>query len=98
MRVNVDTKFNWSGAVLWLVLAPAPFVFFVLVQVVAAKAPGMASAYGLAPYAVMVLGLGYLIKGKARWRSLRGLLAAPVAALGGCALGAILVNGIMFGL
>lgn len=92
------SKFNWSAAALWVVLAPAPFVLFVLVMVIAEKAPGMAAAYSLAPYAVVVLAVGYLIKGKARWRSWRGVVGAPFALVGGCALGAILVNGIMFGL
>lgn len=93
-----NSPFNWSAAALWVLLAPAPFVMFVLVQVVATKAPGMAAAYSLAPYAVVVLAIGYLIKGKARWRSWRGVVGAPFALVGVCALGAILVNGIMFGL
>lgn len=89
---------NWTGAVVWLVLVPTPFLFFILVNVVANKASGMAAAYSLVPYAAVVLAIGFGIKGKSRWRSWRGVFALPFAVLGGCGLAAILANGVMYGL
>ncbi|UWM76055.1 hypothetical protein N1937_02050 [Rhizobium sp. WSM4643] len=92
------SKVNWTGAVMWLMLVPAPFLFFILVNVVANKAPGMAAAYSLVPYATLVLAAGFGIKGRSRWRSWRGVVGLPFAVLGGCGLAAILANGIMYGL
>lgn len=92
------SKFNWAGAGLWLILAPAPFVFFVFVMALSAKAPGIVAAYSLVPYAAVVLAVGVLIKGKARWRSLRGLLGLPFVMTGVCGLAAILASGMTHGL
>jgi len=91
------SKFNWSAAVLWVLLAPAPFVFFVAVQVLASKAPSMAGAYSLVPYALVPMLVGMGIKGGARWRSLRGLIGLPFVIVGGAGLAAILAVAIMHG-
>lgn len=98
MTTAQSKNINWAAAVAWLMLAPSPFVFFILVNVVADKAPGMAAAYSLVPYATVIFAAGYGIKGKSRWRSWRGVLGLPFVVVGGCGLAAILANGIISGL
>lgn len=91
------SRFNWSGAALWVLLAPTPFLFFVAVQVVAAKAPGMVGAYSLVPYLLVPMLIGVGIKGRGRWRSLRGLVGLPFVVVGGVGLAAVLAVAIVHG-
>ncbi len=70
---------KWIALVALLYL---PFVYFVASYVFATKVPNAAAIVAMAPYACGVLLIAYLLKGQRHWRSGRGLLAFPLAAIG----------------
>lgn len=64
-----------------------PAAYFAGAMVLADKAPASAaSALALAPYAAALLLLGYAVKGRASWGSVRGALSAPLIGAGVAAL------------
>lgn len=76
----------------WVVLVGLlylPLIYFLGVHTFAIKVPNAAGTVALAPYAAGLLLIAYLVKGNARWRSGRGLVALPLAGLGYAGLAGI---------
>ena len=83
------TFVKWAVLVALLYI---PMVYFVAAFALSMKAPKAATVVELTPYAVAIVLLAYLVKGRARWRSTRGLVALPLVGIGYGGIGVAFVS------